>query len=155
MKPFTVDKSSGDVYKRQPLPFAGEKARQCFLCLRVRKDGSAPAAGAGGWGALPSFRTRKHRKHCLAFSPEMCIRDRKGSVQRRATRSGTQQKAPVGQKRRPVHGVFIAQRHPGKALSLIHIFFLPMIPFCISFCLLTGYWLMPFTGHQHDLSYES
>ena len=33
-------------------PFAGEKARQCFLCLRVRKDGSAPAAGADGWGAL-------------------------------------------------------------------------------------------------------
>ncbi len=30
---------------------------------------SAPHPPAPAAGALPSFRTRKHRKHCLAFSP--------------------------------------------------------------------------------------
>lgn len=30
---------------------------------------SAPHPSAPAAGALPSFRTRKHRKHCLAFSP--------------------------------------------------------------------------------------
>jgi len=37
---------------------------RCQMAPRAAEAPPAPAAGA-----LPSFRTRKHRKHCLAFSP--------------------------------------------------------------------------------------
>ncbi|MFQ7726551.1 MAG: hypothetical protein ACLRI7_09240 [Ruthenibacterium lactatiformans] len=41
---------------------------------------SAPHPSAPAAGALPSFRTRKHRKHCLAFSPAARSLSRTGRI---------------------------------------------------------------------------